>query len=143
MAKTRECVLKEAVDTFAPLLEYYALAVVTESQLCAWIREHVHERLVGGRPDDYTDSMMLGEASIFFINDPCMFCVHVESEMGCYEDVCFPLTTFISKEYGVPINNAFLKSVLISYLDTIEIAENITKEICDWIAKVGYYDPNS
>ena len=143
MAKTRDNILREAASTLASLLEHYASAVATEEQLCAWIQENLYERLTSGRADIYTDSMMFGEASIFYVNEPCMFCVHIESGMGCYEDACFPLATFISKGYGVPINNAFLKSILISYLDTVELAEDITMEIQDWLAKVGSYDPKS
>lgn len=125
--------MSNPADAIKAVCARYVKKQTSDTELCAWVRDRIYEKITGYKNNSTHKSIKFRGALIEFIEDNALFCAYLPSEEGEVLDVTFPLTMYIQREYGVQISNAFLKTINLSYLDAMDLAAQITDEICVWV----------
>lgn len=123
------CIIKSVYDEYKP-------NGMTDIELCSWVRDRVFESLSTQPTSTLNRSVRYQEAYIDFIDAKKMFCIYKNVGDGECIDVCMPLATYVTEEFGVPLSDDFLFSVDISYIDVMQMAEKITDDICVWVTRL-------
>lgn len=128
--------MKEIAHIIRSVCEEYKPNGMSDIELCAWVRDRMFECISNHSTGEGTKSVRYQEAHIDFIGNRKMFCVYKTAEDGTCVDVCIPLTVYIKREFGIPLNEDFIWNVDLSYIDLIQMAEAITDEICVWVPRL-------
>lgn len=128
--------MKEIACIIRSVYEEYKPNGMTDIELCSWVRDRLFECLSGHPTSALTKSVRYQEAYIDFVDVKKMFCIYKSVSDGDCVDVCMPLVTYVTEEFGVPLTDDFLLSVDVSYIDVIQMAERITDDICVWITRI-------
>lgn len=123
------CIIKSVYDEYKP-------NGMTDIELCSWVRDRVFETLSSHPTSTLNRSVRYQEAYIDFIDIKKMFCIYKNVGDGECIDVCMPLASYVTEEFGVPLSDDFLFSVDISYIDVMQMAEKITDDICVWVTRL-------
>lgn len=123
------CIIRSVYDEYKP-------NGMTDIELCSWVRDRLFECLSGHTTNPLNKSVRYQEAYIDFIDVKKMFCVYKSVVEGECIDVCMPLSTYVTEEFGIPLTDDFLHSVDVSYIDVIQMAERIADDICVWVLRL-------
>jgi len=125
--------MSDPANAIKDICARYVNKQTSDTELCAWVRDRIYEKVTGNKNSSHHKSIKFRGSLIEFIEDNALFCVYLPSEEGEVLDVTFPLTMYVHREYGVQISSSFLKTINLSYLDAMDLAAQITDEICVWV----------
>lgn len=128
--------MKEIACIIRSVCEEYKPNGMTDIELCSWVRDRIFECLAGHSTSTLTRSVRYQEAYVDFIDSKKMFCLYKSAHDGECIDICLPLATYVTEEFGVPLTDDFFFAVDLSYIDVIHMAETITDDMCVWVTRL-------
>jgi hypothetical protein len=125
--------MSNAASVLKAICEKYRAQHTKESDLCAWVRDRIYEKVLANRPSKGHESITFRNALVEFIEQKALFCIYMTTPEGRILDITLPLATYIQREYGIGLTDSFSSNLNLGFGDTMDLAEQVTDDICVWV----------
>ncbi len=129
--------MSDAAEVINTICEKYSAQTVKESDVCAWVRDRIYEKITAKKPSIGHESITYQNALIEFIEQKALFCIYMTTPEGHILDVTLPLTMYICREYGIDFTDSFTDNLNLGFGDTMDLAGQVTDDICVWVGQAA------
>lgn len=128
--------MNDAAQAIRALCEKYDAKPLVDTEVCLWIRDRIYETLTNTPITFRQSAIKFKGAFIEFLTDNAIFCVYLRGTDGKILDVGFPLSIYLRREYGLTAGEVHAGEITFGYSEAMDLAEQITDEICVWVGLV-------
>ncbi len=129
--------MSDAAEVISTICEKYSAQTVKDTDVCAWVRDRIYEKITAKKPSLGHESIAYQNALIEFVEQKALFCIYMTTPEGDILDVTLPLAMYICREYGIELTESFSNNLNLGFGDTMDLANQVTDDICIWVGQAA------